>query len=120
MLLNPAARISSNVAGTTGGLFQEPSFGTASRVFPRFQPGFKPANAADAETGVKAAVHELAAVVEAAALLVEEALLLEEEILLLVNVEALLVEEALLLDDDVLLLVAAMLLLVTEVTVVKH
>jgi hypothetical protein len=47
----------------TGALFHEPSSGTASSVFPKFQPGFNAANAADAATGVKAAVHDPAAVV---------------------------------------------------------
>lgn len=39
------------------GLFQSPSFSTASRVFPRFQPGFIFSTKADAETGVKVPVH---------------------------------------------------------------
>lgn len=37
-LLNPAFFTSSKVSGRTGGLFQRPSSGTASRVLPRFQP----------------------------------------------------------------------------------
>jgi hypothetical protein len=36
-------------------LFQDPSSGTASKVFPKFQPGFKAVKATEAETGVKAA-----------------------------------------------------------------
>ena len=41
----------------TAGLFQDPSSGTASNVFPRFHPGFNAANAAEAVTGVNAAVQ---------------------------------------------------------------
>jgi hypothetical protein len=65
MLLNPRAAIAENVAGTTGGLFQDPSFGVASSVLPRFHPGFRPANAAEAVTGVKAAVQAPAVVDDA-------------------------------------------------------
>ena len=35
-------------------MFHDPSSGTASRVFPKFQPGFSAATAADAEAEVKA------------------------------------------------------------------
>jgi len=58
MLLNPAAFTSSNVDATTGALFQEPSFGTASRVFPKFHPGLIAATYVLAETGLKVAVHD--------------------------------------------------------------
>ncbi len=57
MLLKPFSTISTSVASVTGGLFQDPSSGTASSVFPRLQPGFNPANAADAVIGVNVAVH---------------------------------------------------------------
>jgi hypothetical protein len=55
--LNPLALTAANVPATTGGLFQEPSSGIASRVFPKFHPGFSAAMAAEAVTGVNAAVH---------------------------------------------------------------
>ena len=64
-LLNPLALISAKVAGTTGGLFHEPSVGTASSVLPRFHPGFRAAKAADAVIGVKVPVQEPVAVAEA-------------------------------------------------------
>jgi hypothetical protein len=57
MLLNPLAWISAKVMGWTGGLFQEPSVGVASRVLPRFHPGFSPANAALAVIGMKGVVQ---------------------------------------------------------------
>jgi len=50
--------MSENVEAWTGGLFQDPSSGVASSVFPKFHPGFNAANAAEAEIGVKAAVHD--------------------------------------------------------------
>jgi len=43
-------------------LFHDPSSGTESSPFPKFHPGFNAANAADAVTGVKAAVHDCMAV----------------------------------------------------------
>lgn len=55
--MKPAALTSSKVAATTGGLLQSPSVCVASRVFPRFHPGFKAATKADAEMGVKVSVH---------------------------------------------------------------
>lgn len=55
--MKPAALTSSKVAATTSGLFQSPSVSIASRVFPRFHPGFKAATKADAEMGVKVPVH---------------------------------------------------------------
>jgi hypothetical protein len=60
MLLNPLAWISEKVMGWTGGLFQEPSVGIASRVLPRFHPGFSPANAALAVIGIKGVVQTVA------------------------------------------------------------
>jgi len=68
-LLNPFAAMSAKVEGWTGGLFQDPSSGVASSVFPKFHPGFNAANAADAEIGVNAAVHD--ALVVAVAMLDE-------------------------------------------------
>lgn len=64
--MKPAALTSSKVAATTGGFFQSPSVGVASRVFPRFHPGFKAATKADAEIGVKVPVHVFTLDVEAA------------------------------------------------------
>ena len=64
--MKPAALTSSKVAATTGGLFQSPSVCVASRVFPRFHPGFKAATKADAEIGVKVPVHVFTLDVEAA------------------------------------------------------
>ena len=55
--MKPAALTSSKVAATTGGLLQSPSVCVASRVFPRFHPGFKADTKADAEMGVKVPVH---------------------------------------------------------------
>lgn len=55
--LKPADLIESKVEGTTGALFQSPSFWTASSVLPRFQPGFKEAMYAEALTGVNVPVH---------------------------------------------------------------
>lgn len=55
--MNPAALIASNVAGTTGALFQLPSVGRASSVFPKFHPGLSAAKAADALIGVKVPVQ---------------------------------------------------------------
>jgi hypothetical protein len=65
MLLNPLAWISAKVMGCTGGLFQEPSVGIASRVFPRFHPGFSPANASLAVIGTKGVVQIFVAATEA-------------------------------------------------------
>ena len=48
----------------TGGLFHDPSSGIASRVFPKFHPGFRAANAADAVTGVNVPVQDDEAVAE--------------------------------------------------------
>lgn len=81
--MNPLAWICVNVVAWTGGLFQDPSSGVASSVFPKFQPGFKAANAADAVTGVNTAVQELAVLV--AAMLVD-ALVLDDVELVLVFV----------------------------------
>jgi hypothetical protein len=61
MLLNPLAWISAKIMGWTGGLFQEPSVGIASRVLPRFHPGFSPANAALAVIGMKGVVQTFVA-----------------------------------------------------------
>lgn len=74
MLLKPVDWISCKVEAWTGALFHDPSSGVASSVFPKFHPGFSPANAAEAVTGVKAAVQDPAAVVVPAT--VEEALVL--------------------------------------------
>jgi hypothetical protein len=84
MPLKPAAFTSSNVVATTGGLFQEPSVSTASRVLPRFQPGLMFAKNADAEIGVKVPGHVAppVGVAEAVDLMVEEeeeGLTVEEE-----------------------------------------
>lgn len=57
ILLNPFARTSSNVSDVTGGLFHESSFGKDSRLFPRFHPGVKAVNAADAVRGVNVVAH---------------------------------------------------------------
>lgn len=57
MDLKPFAWIAAKTEATTGGLFQLPSVGTASSVFPKFQPGFSCAKAADAVIGVKVPVH---------------------------------------------------------------
>ena len=54
--------MTARVEASTGALFHDPSLGTASRVLPKFHPGFNAANAADAVTGVKAAVHDCTAV----------------------------------------------------------
>ena len=62
-LRNPLALIRSSVEISTGALFHEPSSGTASRVFPRFQPGFKELTALDGVIGSQVAVHS-AVVVE--------------------------------------------------------
>lgn len=56
-LLNPLARTSSKVSDVTGELFHESSLGKDSRLFPRFHPGVKAANAADAVIGVNSVVH---------------------------------------------------------------
>jgi len=58
--------MSANVEGTTGGLFQSPSLGVASRVFPKFHPGLRSLNAAEAVTGVKVPVQVTAAVLDEA------------------------------------------------------
>jgi hypothetical protein len=58
MLLNPAVLTSSNVAATTGALFQDPSSGTASKVFPKFHPGLMAATYALAEMDLKVVVHD--------------------------------------------------------------
>ena len=55
--MKPDFFASSNVDATTGALFQEPSSGTASRVFPRFQPGFSLAMKSAAEIDSKKPVH---------------------------------------------------------------
>ena len=55
--MKPLALISLKVTAFTGGLFQDPSSGVASRVFPKFHPGLNAAKAADAETGVKVPVQ---------------------------------------------------------------
>jgi hypothetical protein len=65
MLLNPLAWISAKVEATTGGLFHDPSVGVASSVFPKFHPGFRPANATEAVIGVNIPVQEDLAVAEA-------------------------------------------------------
>ena len=56
-LLNPLACTWEKVVACTGGLFHDPSLGTASRVFPKFHPGFNDAKAAEAVTGVKVEVQ---------------------------------------------------------------
>ena len=56
-LLKPAFFTSLKVEATTGGLFQEPSFGVASRVFPRFQPGWSAATKSDAEMALNVPVQ---------------------------------------------------------------
>jgi hypothetical protein len=56
--------MSANVEATTGGLFQDPSSGVASSVLPKFQPGLRAANAAEAVMGVKVPVQEDVAVAE--------------------------------------------------------
>jgi hypothetical protein len=65
MLLNPLACISAKVIGWTGGLFQEPSVGIASRVFPKFHPGFSPANASAAVRGKNGVVQTFVAAADA-------------------------------------------------------
>jgi hypothetical protein len=57
-LLKPEALKASNVEGTTGGLFQDPSVGVALRVLPRFHPGLRPSNANATEIGVKGEAHD--------------------------------------------------------------
>lgn len=68
--MKPAALASSKVAPTTGGLFQEPSVGTASNVLPKFHPGLIAATQFAAESCEKVPLHEtvLAANVGAAEL----------------------------------------------------
>lgn len=56
-LLKPAFFTSVKVEATTGGLFQEPSLGVASRVFPRFQPGWRAATKSDAEMALNVPVQ---------------------------------------------------------------
>lgn len=56
-LLKPAFFTSVKVEATTGGLFQEPSLGVASRVFPRFQPGWSAATKSEAEMALNAPVQ---------------------------------------------------------------
>ena len=58
-----------NVEKSTGGLFQLPSVGIASNVFPRFQPGFEPVTHADAVMGCQVSVHVLALLTTGAAAL---------------------------------------------------
>ncbi len=70
MLLKPFSTTSTSVVFVTGTLFHDPSSGTESREFPRFQPGFNPAKAAEAVIGVNAAV-QVCEVVPLAAVLVE-------------------------------------------------
>lgn len=60
-LLNPAFFTSVKVEATTGGLFQEPSLGVASRVFPRFHPGCSAATKSDAEMALNVPVQVAAA-----------------------------------------------------------
>ena len=50
---------------TTGGLFHDPSSGIASSVLPKFHPGFRAANAAEAVIGVKVPVQDDVPVAEA-------------------------------------------------------
>lgn len=69
MLLNPAALISEKVDATTGALFQLPSVGIASSVFPKFHPGLRAAKAAEALIGVKVPLQAAAAVPVATTLL---------------------------------------------------
>lgn len=76
MLLNPLAWISANVDACTGALFHEPSVGVASRVFPRFQPGFSAANATEAVSELK--VPGQVVPVAAADVTAVEAFVLEE------------------------------------------
>lgn len=51
--MKPAAFTVSNVDATTGTLFQDPSPGTASRVFPKFQPGCRAETKLEAEIALK-------------------------------------------------------------------
>lgn len=83
--LKPLAWTWEKVAATTGGLFHDPSSGVASRVFPRFHPGLSAAYAAEAVTGVKAAVQAPVAVVDD--LLVDEDLVDEDEDVLVDDVD---------------------------------
>ena len=50
---------------TTGGLFHDPSSGIASSVLPKFHPGLRAANAAEAVIGVKVPVQDDVPVAEA-------------------------------------------------------
>jgi hypothetical protein len=86
-LLNPLALTSVKVLATTGGLFQEPSSGVASRVFPKFHPGLSAAIAAEAVTGVNAAVHPPCVVedTDEVVLEVDEILLVDLEVVLVVD-----------------------------------
>lgn len=60
--VNPAAFTISNVDPTTGSLFQEPSSGIASRVFPKFQPGLSLSMKSAAEIEAKSPVQVAPAV----------------------------------------------------------
>jgi hypothetical protein len=84
--LNPLALTAANVPATTGGLFQEPSSGIASRVFPKFHPGLRAAIAAEAVTGVKAAVQAPCVVedIDEVVLEVDEILLVDLDVVLVV------------------------------------
>lgn len=70
MLLKPLALIAVKTEATTGGLFQLPSVGMASSVFPKFHPGFKASKRAWAVIGVKVEPAQAAAEVPVAVALV--------------------------------------------------
>lgn len=79
--MKPWALTVVNVPATTGGLFQEPSSGVASRVFPKFHPGLSAAIAAEAVTGVNAAVQPACTVEDT------DEVLLEVDEILVVDLE---------------------------------
>jgi hypothetical protein len=56
--LKPPFFTVSKVDATTGALFQDPSSGTASRVFPRFQPGCRAETKLAAEIALNVPVHD--------------------------------------------------------------
>lgn len=57
MALKPAFLTSSSVASCSFGAFQEPSSGTASKVFPTFHPGFATFTHSAAERAVQVPGH---------------------------------------------------------------
>jgi hypothetical protein len=55
--LKPPVFTVSNVDATTGALFQDPSSGTASRVFPKFQPGCRAETKLEADIALNVPVQ---------------------------------------------------------------